>query len=145
MWQEFKLFLMRGNVLDLAVGIIIGAAFSKIVTSFVADVLTPLISLALGNVDFSNFFIALNGQSYTTLAEAKKAGAATLNLGLFAHAVVDFIIIGFVIFMIVRLAQKVKAEPPPGAPNNKECPFCKTPIPAAALRCPACTSQLVQA
>ena len=142
MIKEFKAFLMRGNVLDLAVGIIIGAAFTKIVTSFVADILTPVMSLALGKVDFSNAFVALNGESYATLAEAKKAGAATLNFGLFGNSVIDFIIVGFVIFMIVRLAQKAQKAEPIAAPNTKECPFCKTAIHMAATKCPACTSSL---
>lgn len=142
MWNDFKAFLMRGNVLDLAVGIIIGAAFSKIVGSFVSDILTPLMSAALGNIDLSNYFFALNGQPYATLAAAKAAGVSTINIGLFVNAVVDFIIIGFVIFMIVRMAQKLQKTPPVPAPNTKECPYCKTTIALAAIKCPACTSQL---
>ena len=142
MWNDFKAFLMRGNVLDLAVGIIIGAAFSKIVGSFVSDILTPLMSVALGNIDLSNYFFALNGQTYATLAEAKTAGVSTINIGLFGNAILDFIIIGFVIFMIVRLAQKLQKAQPIPAPNTKECPFCKTSIARAAVKCPACTSQL---
>ena len=142
MLNDFKTFIMRGNVLDLAVGIIIGAAFSKIVTSFVADILTPVLSLAAGNIDLSSYFIALNGQKYATLDEAKKAGAATMNLGLFGNAVIDFVIIGFVIFMLVRFVQKMKSQPATLAPNTKDCPFCKTAIALAAVRCPACTSPL---
>ena len=142
MFKEFKAFIMRGNVLDLAVGIIIGAAFTKIVTSLVADLLTPVLSLALGNIDLSNFFIAMNGQKFETLAEAKKAGVATLNYGLFANAVLDFLIIGFVIFLIVRAAQKAKRDAAPLPATTKECTYCKTAIALAATRCPACTSSI---
>ena len=142
MIKEFKAFLMRGNVMDLAVGIIIGAAFTKIVTSFVGDILTPLLSLAMGKIDFSNAFVALNGETYATLADAKKAGAATLNFGLFGNAIIDFIIVGFVIFMVVRSAQKLQTAEPVAPPNTKECPFCKTAVHVAATKCPACTSAL---
>jgi large conductance mechanosensitive channel len=140
MFKEFKTFIMRGNVLDLAVGIIIGAAFGKIVSSFVADILTPVISLGLGKVDFSNLFVALNGQAYTTLEEAKKAGVATVNYGIFLNVVLDFLIVAFAIFMIVRLANKFKNEPAPVAPNTKECPECVSVIPLKARKCPQCCS-----
>ena len=133
---------MRGSVLDLAVGIIIGAAFGKVVTSFVADILTPLLSLFAGRLDFSNLFIALNGQHYGTLDEAKKAGVATLNFGLFANAVIDFIIMGIAIFFIVKTANRLKPAPAETAPLIRECPFCKTAINKAAVKCPACTSLL---
>ena len=142
MLKEFKSFLMRGNVLDLAVGIIIGAAFGKIVSSFVGDIITPLLSLFMGKIDFSNWFIALNGQHYPTLEEAKKAGAATLNLGLFTNAVIDFVIMGFAIFLLVKVARRLQLQPVPPPPNSKECPFCFSSVNLKASRCPACTSQL---
>jgi large conductance mechanosensitive channel len=142
MLGEFKKFIMRGNVMDLAVGVIIGAAFGKIVASLVADILTPLISLATGKIDFANLFVALNGQHYDTLAEAKKAGAATVNYGLFVNAVIEFLIVAFVIFLIVKQVNRYKQpEPEPApAPATKDCPECCTAIPLAAKRCPACTS-----
>jgi large conductance mechanosensitive channel len=142
MLGEFKKFIMRGNVMDLAVGVIIGAAFGKIVASLVADIFTPLISLALGKVDFANMFIALNGQHYDTLADAKKAAAATINYGIFLNTVIEFLIVAFVIFLIVKQANKLKAPEPEAAPAaaTKDCPECCTAIPLAAKRCPACTS-----
>ncbi len=143
MIKEFKAFLMKGNVLDLAVGIIIGAAFGKIVSSFVTDILTPIISLGLGKVDFSNLFIALNGETYETLDAAKKAGAATVNIGLFANAIIDFVIVGFAIFLVVKLANKYKNEPAPAAPNTKECPECLSVIPLRARKCSQCSSAQV--
>ncbi|MFP5518818.1 MAG: large conductance mechanosensitive channel protein MscL [Bdellovibrionia bacterium] len=144
MFAEFKKFLMRGNVLDMAVGIIIGAAFSKIVSSFVGDILTPVLSLAMGKIDFSNLFIALNGQEYATLEEAKKAGAATLNYGLFANVIIDFVIVGFAIFMLVRAVNKMQAAPveAPSSPTTKECPECFSVISLKAKKCPHCTSAL---
>jgi len=142
MFKEFKEFVMRGNVLDLAVGIIIGAAFGKIVTSLVSDVVMPPIGLILGKVDFSNLFIDLSGAHHPTLAAAKSAGAATINYGTFLNTVVDFLIVAFVIFLVVREANKLKKQPVPAAPNTKECPFCFTAIPIPAKRCPNCTSQL---
>ena len=143
MIKEFKAFLMKGNVLDLAVGIIIGAAFGKIVSSFVTDILTPIISLGLGKVDFSNLFIALNGETYETLDAAKKAGAATVNIGLFTNAIIDFVIVGFAIFLVVKLANKYKNEPAPAAPNTKECPECLSVIPLRARKCSQCSSAQV--
>ncbi|WP_374076239.1 large conductance mechanosensitive channel protein MscL [Bdellovibrio bacteriovorus] len=140
MFKEFKAFIMRGNVLDLAVGIIIGAAFGKIVSSFVADVLTPVISLGLGKVDFSNLFLALNGETYATLEEAKKAGVATVNYGLFVNAIIDFLIVAFAIFMIVRMANRFKKEEAPPPPNSKECPECLSTIPLKARKCSHCGS-----
>lgn len=140
MWKEFKQFIMRGNVLDLAVGIIIGAAFGKIVSSFVSDVLTPIISLGLGKVDFSNLFLALDGRTYATLEEAKKAGIATVNYGLFINVIIDFIIVAGAIFLLVRLANKLKAEPVPVASNTKECTECLSIIPLRAKRCSHCAS-----
>lgn len=141
MLKEFKEFAMRGNVMDLAVGVIIGGAFGKIVGSLVNDVIMPVIGLVLGKVDFSNLFINLSGTSYATLKEAKDAGAATLNYGNFLQAVVDFTILAFVIFIMVRQINKLKREPE-AAPNTKECPFCVSAISLKAIRCPQCTSEL---
>ena len=139
MFSEFKKFIMRGNVLDLAIGVIIGAAFGKIVTSLVNDVLMPVISLATGKIDFSNLFVSLNGQHYDTLADAKKAAAATLNYGAFINTVIEFMIVAFVIFLIVKQVNRFMK--PPAAPvTTKNCPECCTAIPLAAKRCPACTS-----
>ncbi|QDK39430.1 large conductance mechanosensitive channel protein MscL [Bdellovibrio sp. NC01] len=140
MFKEFKTFIMRGNVLDLAVGIIIGAAFTKIVSSFVSDVLMPVISLALGKVDFSNLFVALNGQTYDTLEAAKKAGAATLNYGLFINAIIDFLIVAFAIFMLIKAVNKVARKEEAKAPEMKECPECLSQIPLKARKCSHCGS-----
>lgn len=142
MFSEFKKFIMRGNVLDLAIGVIIGAAFGKIVASMVADVLMPVVSLGLGKLDFSNLFISLNGSHYDTLADAKKAGAPTLNYGLFANTVIEFLIVAFVIFIIVKQVNRFQKPAPAPAPTTKDCPQCCTAIPLAAKRCPACTSTL---
>jgi large conductance mechanosensitive channel len=144
MWKEFKEFIMRGNVVDLAVGIIIGAAFGKIVTSFVNDIIMPPIGLLLGKVDFSNLFINLSGQPYATLAEAKEAGAATINYGLFINTVIDFLIVALAVFLVVRAVNRLRRKPEaaPAAPTTKECPYCYTAIPIKATRCPNCTSQL---
>ena len=142
MWQEFKKFIMRGNVFDLAVGIIIGGAFGKIVTSFVNDILMPPIGALLGKVDFSNLFISLTGEKYASLAAAQEAGAATINYGMFFNTILDFVIVAFVIFLLIRQVNKLKKEEPAAAPTTKPCPYCKTDIPLAATRCPHCTSQL---
>ena len=142
MLQEFKKFIMRGNVLDLAIGVIIGAAFGKIVASIVSDVLMPVVGLATGKIDFSNLFISLNGQHYDTLADAKKAAAPTINYGLFINTVIEFVIVAFVIFLIVKQVNRFKRPEPAVAPSTKECPFCCTAIPVGAKRCPACTSAL---
>lgn len=148
MLKEFKEFAMRGNVIDMAVGIIIGAAFNQIVNSLVNDVLMPPIGLLMGRVDFSNLYINLSGGTYESLAKAKEAGAATLNYGLFINAVINFLIVAFAVFLLVkgintarRLAEKQKEEQAP-APSTKECPYCYTAIPIKAKRCPHCTSQL---
>jgi large conductance mechanosensitive channel len=138
MLKEFRDFAMRGNVVDLAVGVIIGAAFGKIVTSFVNDVLMPPIGLLLGGVDFSNIFITLSHNSYSTLAEAKAAGAATLNVGVFLNAIIDFLIVAFVIFLLVRQMNRMMPKPV----TTKDCGFCCTAIPIKATRCPHCTSQV---
>jgi large conductance mechanosensitive channel len=141
MWKEFKEFALRGNMVDLAVGLVVGAAFGKIVTSFVNDVLMPPIGLLLGRVDFTNLLIDLSGQGYTTLADAQAAGAATINYGLFVNTVLDFIIVAFFIFLLVRQVNRMKREPP-AEPTTKECPHCMSTIPIKATRCPRCTSQL---
>jgi large conductance mechanosensitive channel len=142
MWKEFKQFIARGNVIDLAVAVIIGAAFGKIVTSFVNDILMPPIGLLLGNVDFTNLFIALSGGSYATLEEAQAAGAATLNYGVFINTIIDFLIIAFAIFLLVKQVNQLKKSPPPPDPTTKECPYCLSEIPIKAIRCPHCTSEL---
>lgn len=142
MLREFKAFAMRGSVLDLAVGLIIGAGFGKIVTSFVNDVLMPPIGLAIGRVDFSNLFIDLSRQGHTTVAAAKAAGAATLNYGLFINTVLDFTIVAFAVFLIIRQVNKLKAAPAAAPSTSKDCSFCQMAIPLKATRCPHCTSQL---
>ncbi len=143
MLQEFKTFIMKGNVLDLAVGVIIGAAFGKIVNSAVNDLIMPLIGLVMGKVDFSNLFISLKGGEYATVAAAKAAGVPTLNYGIFLNTLLDFLIMVLVIFMIVKAANKArKAEEPAPAPTPRECPFCKSAVHDDAVRCPNCTSQL---
>jgi large conductance mechanosensitive channel len=145
MFKDFKEFIMRGNVVDLAVAVIIGTAFGKIVSSLVNDVLMPPIGLILGNVDFSNLLINLSSTSYKSLAEAKAAGAATVNYGIFLNAVVDFIIVAFVIFLLVRAVSRMKrqqAAPVPAALTTKDCTYCFSSIPIKATRCPHCTSEL---
>ena len=143
MWKEFKEFAMRGNVLDMAVGIIIGAAFGKIVASFVEDVLMPPLGRRLGRVDFSSLFIPLNGQHYDSIAIAKTAGAPTLNYGLFLNTVINFLIVAFAVFLLVRMVNRWTTKPPaPAAPTTKDCPQCAMSIPIAAKRCGHCTTQL---
>ena len=142
MFSEFKKFVMRGNVMDLAIGVIIGAAFGKIVTSLVDDILMPVIGLVAGKMDFANFFVSLNGQSYPTVAAAKAAGAPTLNYGVFINTVIQFLIVAFVIFLIVKQVNRLLPPPPAPAPSTKDCPQCFTKIPIPAKRCPACTSTL---
>lgn len=142
MFSEFKKFIMRGNVLDLAIGVIIGAAFGKIVTSVVNDLLMPVIGLAVKGIDFSNLFISLNGQHYETIADAKKAAAPTINYGLFLNTVIEFLIVAFVIFLIVKAVNRIMPPPPPTPAATKECPQCCSAIPLGAKRCPACTSAL---
>jgi len=142
MFKDFREFIMRGNVLDLAVAVIIGAAFGKIVTSLVNDILMPPLGLALKNVDFTNLFVDLSGGNHATLAEAKAAGDATIAYGTFLNNVIDFLIVAFVIFLLIKTANKLKHAPAPAPPNTKDCPFCHTSIPLAATRCPNCTSNL---
>ena len=142
---EFKKFIMRGNVIDLAVGVIIGGAFQAIVNSLVNDIVMPVISLITKGVDFSNWFIALDGQKYATAAAAAEAGAATLNFGTFISAVLNFLIMAFIIFLIVKsintVSEKVSKKEEP-APTTKKCPYCKSEISIEATRCPNCTSEL---
>jgi large conductance mechanosensitive channel len=146
MLKEFRNFIMRGNVLDLAVAVIIGAAFGKIITSLVNDVIMPPIGLLLGKVDFTNLFLSLDGQSYASLAAAKTAGAPTLNYGLFLNTIIEFVIIALAIFFIIRALSRVQQgihkPTPASAPTTKECPFCFSTIPIKATRCPQCTSEL---
>jgi large conductance mechanosensitive channel len=146
MFKEFKEFAMRGNVLDLAVGIIIGGAFGTIVKSLVDDVIMPPIGLALGNVDFSDLFLLLKpganaAPPYATLAEAQAAGAVTVNYGLFVNAIITFLIIAFAVFLVVRAANRLRPQDVPAA-TTKECPYCRMAIPIGATRCPECTSEL---
>ncbi len=142
--KEFREFAMRGNVLDMAIGIVIGAAFGKIVASFVRDVLMPPIGLLLGKVDFSNLFINLSREHYATVAEATEAGAPTINYGMFVNTVLDFAIVALAVFVVVkqvnRLKRKEEAAPAPA--TTRDCPFCLSPVPLAATRCAHCTSAL---
>jgi large conductance mechanosensitive channel len=142
MLKEFKEFAMKGNVVDMAVGIIIGAAFGRIVTSLVNDIVMPPIGLVLGHVDFSTLFINISGTHYPTLAAAKAANAATVNYGMFINDVIDFLIVAFVIFLIVRQVNRWRGPAPAPAPATKDCPYCGTAIPIKATRCPNCTSEL---
>jgi large conductance mechanosensitive channel len=142
MLKEFKKFIMRGNVLDLAVAVVIGAAFGKIVTSLVNDIIMPPIGLLLGGVNFKDLFINLSSTPYASLADAQAVGAPTINYGVFLNTVIDFVIVAFVIFLIIRAVNRLK--PPAAAPaaTTKDCPFCMTSIPIKATRCPHCTSEL---
>ena len=142
MFKEFREFAMRGNVLDMAIGIIIGVAFGAIVTSLVNDVIMPPIGLALGRIDFSNLYINLSGGSFASLTAAKEAGAVTINYGVFVNTVINFIIVVFVLFLIVRSMNRLKRKEETSAePTTKDCPFCFSQIPIKATRCPHCTSQ----
>jgi len=142
MLKEFKEFAMKGNVVDMAVGIIIGAAFGRIVTSLVNDIVMPPVGLLLGHVDFSSLFVNISGTHYPTLAAAKAANAPTINYGAFINDVLDFLIVAFVIFLIVRQVNRWKGPELAAAPTTKECPFCASQIPIKATRCPNCTSEL---
>ena len=144
MFKDFKEFITRGNVIDLAVGVIIGGAFGKIVSSLVNDIIMPPIGMLLHGVNFADLFLALDGKTYASLANAQTAGAPTLNYGLFINNIIDFVIVAFVIFMMIHAISKLKKQPAPVAeePTSKDCPFCYTSIPVKASRCPHCTSQL---
>lgn len=143
MLKEFKEFALRGNVIDLAVGVIIGAAFGKIVTSLVNDILMPPFGLLFGKVDFSNLYISLTGEKFKSLADAQAAGAATLNYGLFLNNVINFLIIALVIFLLIRQVNRLTKKPAPASePTTRECPYCITEVSIKATRCPNCTSEL---
>src|SRR5512133_380184 len=146
MFKAFKECAMKGHVLDMAIGVIIGAAFGKIVTSFVNDVLMPPLGLLLGRMDFTNLFINLSGTAFATLADAKKAGAATLNYGLFLNTIIDFLIVAFVIFLLVKQVNRMRVPAPAAAaPVTRDCPMCTSAIPIKARKCPQCTADLVGA
>jgi large conductance mechanosensitive channel len=142
MFKEFKEFAMKGNLVDMAVGIIMGVAFGKIITSFVNDVIMPPIGRLLGNVDFSSLFINISGREFKTIAEAKAAGAATINYGLFLNTVLDFLIVALVMFLMIRQINRAKKAPAPAAATTKDCGYCFSTIPLKATRCPNCTSEL---
>ena len=147
MLKEFKAFIMRGNVLDLAIGFIMGGAFGTIVKSLVDDVIMPPIGLALGNVDFSDLFWMLKAGTkapppYASLAEAQAAGAVTVNYGVFINSIVSFLIVAFAVFLLVRAANRMKPAEAAAAPSTKDCPYCRMAIPVGATRCPQCTSEL---
>lgn len=142
MLKEFKEFIMRGNVVDLAVGIIIGGAFGKIVTSLVNDVLMPPLGMAMGKMDFSGLFINLSGTSYPSLAAAKAAGAATINYGMFINTVIDFVIVAAAIFLLIKQINRLKRQEEAPPPSTKACPYCLSNVPVKAVRCAHCTSEL---
>ena len=144
MLEEFKEFTLKGNVVDLAIGVIIGSAFSKIITSLVNDVIMPPIGMILGEVDFSNLYINLSSGDFASLADAQAAGAVTINYGVFLNTVIDFLIVAFIMFMLIKQMNKLHkiAKNKPAKPTTKECPYCLTAIPIKATRCPACTSEL---
>ena len=147
MLKEFKDFVMRGNVVDLAVAVILAGAFGKIVTSFVNDILMPPIGMLLGGVNFTDLFISLNGQTYESLEVAQAAGAPTINYGVFLTTIIDFIIVAFVIFMVVRAANRLQRQeeaPASPVPATRECPYCRSVIPKQATRCGHCTSDLAE-
>ncbi len=144
MIKEFKEFIMRGSVLDLAIGIIIGAAFAAVVNSLVNDIIMPPIGYLLGGVNFADLFISLDGQAYDSLVAAQDAGAATINYGLFINAIIVFLVVAFVIFMIIKAVNRAQGEEEetPAEPTTKECPYCLSEIALEATRCPHCTSKL---
>ena len=144
MWKEFREFAIKGNAVDLAIGVIIGAAFGGIVTSLVNDIMMPPIGKVLGGADFSNLFLVLGDGSYMSVKAAKEAGAATINNGIFINALINFLIVAFVLFMVVKTMNRLKREAPApaAAPTEKECPQCATSIPIKAKRCPHCTSNI---
>jgi large conductance mechanosensitive channel len=144
MWSEFRKFISRGSVIDLAVGVVIGAAFTKIVDSFVKDILMPPVGMLTGGVDFANLYINLSGRRYPSLAAATEAGAPTINYGLFINNVISFVIVAFVIFLFIRAYNRLREEreSEPAAPTDMECPYCRFKIPIGATRCAHCTSEL---
>lgn len=142
MYSEFKEFIMKGNVVDLAIGVVIGVAFGKIVTSFVEDILMPPIGLALGRVDFSNLFINLSGKDYPSVAAAKAAGAATLNYGIFFNNILNFLIIALAIFLLIQQINRMQRPAAAPAPTTKDCPYCLSAVPLKATKCAHCTSEL---
>jgi large conductance mechanosensitive channel len=142
MVKEFKEFILRGNVVDLAIAVIIGASFTAIVNSLVKDIFMPIIGYALGGVDFTSMFIVLGGGTYASLAAAQEAGAATINYGVFINAVITFLLVALILFFVIKAINKLQKQPVPAPPNTKECPHCLTTIPLMATRCPNCTSQL---
>lgn len=146
MFKEFKEFAMKGNVIDMAIGIIIGAAFGTIIKSLVDDILMPPIGLLLGNVDFSNIFMVIKegkvAGPYASVAAAKAAGAVTINPGIFVNTIINFLIVAFSVFLVIKNVNRLKKEPPPADPTTKDCPICFTVIPIKATRCPNCTSEL---
>jgi large conductance mechanosensitive channel len=144
MFKDFREFAMKGNVIDMAVGVIVGSAFGKIVTSLVNDVITPPIGLLLGKLDFSNMFFTFSGPSARTLEEARKAGAVTLNIGLFLNTVIDFLILVSILFLFIRQINRIRREPEP-PPSTRECPHCVSSISIRATRCPHCTTELATA
>ena len=141
MLKEFREFAMRGSLLDLAIGFILGTAFGKIVTSFVNDIVMPPIGRLLGSVNFSGLYINLSGTNYPSLAAAKEAGAPTINYGMFLNTIIDFVIVAFVLFLVIRQVNRMRPQPA-AAPATKECPYCVSTIPVKAVRCPNCTSEL---
>jgi large conductance mechanosensitive channel len=142
MLKEFKKFALKGNMIDLAVGIIIGGAFSAIVNSLVNDIIMPLLSILTKNIDFTNLFLSLDGKDYETLLDAKEAGASTVNYGLFVSGLLNFIIMAFVVFLLVKWINKLKKPEPVLAPTTKQCPHCYSDVNKNATKCPYCTSDL---
>jgi large conductance mechanosensitive channel len=142
MIKEFKAFVMRGNVVDLAVAFIMGGAFVAIISSLVKDIIMPLVGVVLGGVDFGNLFITLKGGPYASLADAQKAGAATINYGVFINTIITFLIVAFAMFMLIKLMNASKKSAPAASPTTKECPYCLSTVPLKATRCPSCTSEL---
>ncbi|WP_163653492.1 large conductance mechanosensitive channel protein MscL [Listeria sp. PSOL-1] len=142
LFSEFKAFIAKGNALGMAIGIVIGSAFTSIVNSLVNDILMPPLGLLIGNVDFSNLFVSLNGKSYSSLKAAQSAGAPTINYGMFLNNLISFVIIAFAVFILVKLVTKYIMALEPKAPATKTCPYCQSGIPEAATKCPNCTSDL---
>ncbi len=144
MLKEFRDFIARGNVIDLAVAVIIGGAFGAIVSSFVKDIVMPLISLLTGGIDFTNWFIPLKGGTFATLKAAQDAGVATINIGVFINAIITFLIVALAMFLVVKSMNAMKKKPAPADPTTKDCPYCFTSIAIKATRCPNCTSELTK-